>query len=56
MGGNQSRTRKLTVENDDPTSVIKVSDDVVNRIRNNQRKFSNLGYNLKIFIFSLISR
>ncbi|KAJ3629290.1 hypothetical protein MTP99_013688 [Tenebrio molitor] len=31
-----SRTRKLTVENDDPTSVIKVSDDVVQRIKNSQ--------------------
>jgi hypothetical protein len=38
MGGNQSRTRKLTVENDDPTSVIKVSDDVVQRIKNSQGK------------------
>ncbi|RZC36666.1 uncharacterized protein BDFB_003076 [Asbolus verrucosus] len=36
MGGSQSRTRKLTVENDDPTSVIKVSDDVVQRIKNSQ--------------------
>lgn len=33
MGGSPSKTRKLTVENDDPTSVIKVSDDVVDRIR-----------------------
>ncbi|XP_044254526.1 MICOS complex subunit MIC25 isoform X2 [Tribolium madens] len=37
MGGSQSRTRKLTVENDDPTSVIKVSDDVVQRIKNNSQ-------------------
>lgn len=33
MGGNVTKTRTLTVENDDPTSVIKVSDDVVDRIR-----------------------
>ncbi|XP_066249986.1 MICOS complex subunit Mic19 [Euwallacea similis] len=33
MGANPSKTRTLTVENDDPTSVIKVSDDVVDRIR-----------------------
>ncbi|KAL1517309.1 MICOS complex subunit MIC19-like [Prorops nasuta] len=33
MGTNTSKTRRLTVENNDPTSVIKVSDDVVDRIR-----------------------
>ncbi|KAJ8929265.1 hypothetical protein NQ314_018058 [Rhamnusium bicolor] len=36
MGGVPSKTRKLTVENDDPTSVIKVSEGVVDRIRGNQ--------------------
>ncbi|KAJ8956023.1 hypothetical protein NQ318_006299 [Aromia moschata] len=36
MGGAPSKTRKLTVENDDPTSVIKVSEGVVDRIRGNQ--------------------
>ncbi|XP_060535118.1 MICOS complex subunit MIC25 [Cylas formicarius] len=33
MGSGPSKTRMLTVENDDPTSVIKVSDDVVDRIK-----------------------
>ncbi|CAH1102170.1 unnamed protein product [Psylliodes chrysocephalus] len=33
MGGSSSATRKLTVENDDPTSVIKVSEEVVDRLR-----------------------
>ncbi|XP_022915729.1 MICOS complex subunit Mic19 [Onthophagus taurus] len=33
MGAQQGKTRKLTLENDDPTSVIKVSDDVVQRLR-----------------------
>ncbi|ENN72220.1 MICOS complex subunit MIC25 isoform X1 [Dendroctonus ponderosae] len=33
MGTGPSKTRRLTVENDDPTSVIKVSEDVVDRIR-----------------------
>lgn len=39
MGGNQSRTatRKLTIENDDPTSVIRVSDEVVERIKGRQQ-------------------
>ncbi|KAG5898406.1 hypothetical protein JTB14_030384 [Gonioctena quinquepunctata] len=36
MGGSSSKTRKLTVENDDPSNVIKVSEDVVDRIRGNQ--------------------
>ncbi|KAJ8924718.1 hypothetical protein NQ315_000870 [Exocentrus adspersus] len=36
MGGTASRTRKLTVENDDPTNVITVSEGVVDRIRGNQ--------------------
>lgn len=36
MGANPSRTRKLTIENDDPTSVIKVSDDVVERLKGKQ--------------------
>lgn len=36
MGGNPSKTRKLTVENDDPGSVIKVSDDVVDRLKGKQ--------------------
>lgn len=38
MGANQSRTttRKLTIENDDPTSVLKVSDELVERIKNKQ--------------------
>lgn len=33
MGGHQSRTRKLTLENEDPGSVIKVSDEVVERLK-----------------------
>lgn len=33
MGGHQSRARKLTLENDDPGSVIKVSDEVVERLK-----------------------
>ncbi|XP_030766020.1 uncharacterized protein LOC115890050 [Sitophilus oryzae] len=33
MGGTPSKTRRLTLENNDPNSVIKVSDDVVDRIR-----------------------
>lgn len=36
MGASPSRTRKLTIENDDPTSVIKVSDDVVARLKGKQ--------------------
>ncbi|CAH1169648.1 unnamed protein product, partial [Phaedon cochleariae] len=36
MGGSSSKSRKLTVENDDPTSVIKVSENVVDRLRGNQ--------------------
>lgn len=36
MGGSPSKTRKFTVENDDPTSVIKVSEDVVERIKGRQ--------------------
>ncbi|XP_018576599.1 MICOS complex subunit mic25-b [Anoplophora glabripennis] len=36
MGGATSKTRKLTVENEDPTSVIKVSEGVVDRIRGSQ--------------------
>lgn len=37
MGANTSRpTRKLTIDNDDPTSVIKVSDDVVERLKGKQ--------------------
>lgn len=36
MGGSSSKpTRKLTIENDDPTSVIKVSDEVVERLKGN---------------------
>lgn len=33
MGGQSSRTRKITLENEEPTNVIKVSDEVVNRLR-----------------------
>ncbi|CAG9773775.1 unnamed protein product [Ceutorhynchus assimilis] len=33
MGSGTSKTRTLTVENEDPTSVIKVSDDVAERLR-----------------------
>ncbi|CAH0547319.1 unnamed protein product [Brassicogethes aeneus] len=36
MGGNPSKTRKLSVENDDPTNVIRVSEDVVGRIKGGQ--------------------
>lgn len=36
MGAGSSRTRKLTIENEDPTSVIKVSDDVVERLKGKQ--------------------
>lgn len=38
MGGSSSATRKLTVENDDPTSVIKVSEEVVDRLRGSNGK------------------
>lgn len=55
MGGSTSKTRKLTVENDDPTSVIKVSDDVVDRIRGvAQSKSLNLNYCLLLFIINLL--
>lgn len=33
MGGGSSRTRRITLENEDHTSVIKVSDDVVQRLK-----------------------
>ncbi|XP_050301378.1 uncharacterized protein LOC126739647 [Anthonomus grandis grandis] len=33
MGGSPSKTRKLTVENNDPNNVIQLSEDVVDRIR-----------------------
>ncbi|CAG9826680.1 unnamed protein product [Diabrotica balteata] len=36
MGASSSATRKLTVENDDPTSVIKVSEEVVDRLKGSQ--------------------
>lgn len=32
MGGNQS-SRKITIENDDPTNVVQVSNDVVQRLK-----------------------
>lgn len=40
MGGAPSKTRKLTVENDDPSSVIKLSEDVVHRIQGRQCMFN----------------
>lgn len=36
MGSSPSKTRTFSVENDEPTNVIKVSDDVVDRIRGSQ--------------------
>uniref|UniRef100_A0A6P7F386 Uncharacterized protein LOC114325890 n=1 Tax=Diabrotica virgifera virgifera TaxID=50390 RepID=A0A6P7F386_DIAVI len=42
MGASSSATRKLTVENDDPTSVIKVSEEVVDRLKGSQGKVMNL--------------
>ncbi|KRT81392.1 hypothetical protein AMK59_4952, partial [Oryctes borbonicus] len=36
MGGQSSRTRRITLENEDPTNVIKVSDEVVNRLRSSE--------------------
>lgn len=55
MGGTSSKTRKLVVENEDPTSVIQVSDDVANRLRGRQATPSKvkiekpLSTNLPIF-------
>lgn len=40
MGGQQS-TRKLTIDNDDPANVIKVSDSVVDRLRGNTEAVRN---------------
>lgn len=57
MGGSTSKTRKLTVENDDPTSVIKVSDDVVDRIRGvAQSKNLNLNYCFVAFYNKCINK
>lgn len=33
MGAGSSNTRKLTVENDNSANVIKISEDVLNRIK-----------------------
>lgn len=33
MGGQTSKTRKFTLENEEPRNVIKVSDEVVSRLR-----------------------
>lgn len=33
MGGGASRTRRLTIDNEESTSVIKVSEDVVQRLK-----------------------
>ncbi|KAK9881540.1 hypothetical protein WA026_016418 [Henosepilachna vigintioctopunctata] len=38
MGGSSSRTRKITIENDNATNVIKVSDDVVERLKGKQKQ------------------
>lgn len=39
MGGTQS-TRNLTIDNDDPTNVIKVTDSVIERLKGrNEGKF-----------------
>ncbi|XP_045462647.1 MICOS complex subunit MIC19 [Harmonia axyridis] len=38
MGGNTSRTRKITIENDNAANVIKVSDDVVERLKGKQKQ------------------
>ncbi|XP_056643117.1 MICOS complex subunit MIC19 [Diorhabda sublineata] len=42
MGASSSATRKLTIENDDPTSVIKVSEEVVDRLTGSQVKSENV--------------
>lgn len=39
MGGNTSRTRKITIENDNAANVIKVSDDVVERLKGKQSMY-----------------
>lgn len=44
MGGQQS-TRKLTIDNDDPTNVIKVSEAVVERLKGKSE--GNIWHNLK---------
>ncbi|XP_023026465.1 coiled-coil-helix-coiled-coil-helix domain containing 3 [Leptinotarsa decemlineata] len=49
MGGSTSKTRKLTVENDDPNNVIKVSEDVVDRLRGNQTVRQELQKNQTAF-------
>lgn len=36
MGGQQSRTRKLTIENEDPAKVIVLSEEVANRLKGSQ--------------------
>lgn len=48
MGGSQS-TRKLTISNDDPSNVIRVSDSVVQRFRGEKTdgKFLTLNINFK---------
>lgn len=33
MGGQHSRTRKITIENDEPANVIKLSDGVAERLK-----------------------
>ncbi|CAG9854484.1 unnamed protein product [Phyllotreta striolata] len=38
MGASTSSTRKLTVENEDPTGVIQLSEEVVNRIKGSKVK------------------
>lgn len=37
MGAQQSNARTLTVENDDPTLVIKVSEELVDRLKGKLR-------------------
>ncbi|KAL3284018.1 hypothetical protein HHI36_018188 [Cryptolaemus montrouzieri] len=41
MGGSSSRSRKITIENDNATNVIKVSDDVVERLKGKQKQVRN---------------
>lgn len=36
MGGQSSKPRKITIDNNDPSAVIKVSDEVVQRLRGNE--------------------
>lgn len=52
MGGSSSQTRKFVVENEDPTSVIKVSEEVVDRIKGSLVTPSKVKSNKIFLIFS----